>query len=320
MKRGSTKPFSPPPPSITIAAEPFRISARSDALALRADDREVATCDGATVRVNDARSGQLLRRGALAGFDAHPENVLLACSADNALLFVGATAGIAEQSKPVLVLDANTLAVTKVIEPEFDATAIAGHPSDPSLVLVAGTHLAMYDARAGRIFAELAASGAGRHARRALFSPSGQWLAIKTDSSVELWSVATLERTKTYPLATWSAAIAFSSDSERLVVCTQGRLVSLSVASDERPFERPFAANVGASDNRPTELFELDDDEMLLCLGADLRVFDARTLELRRSASDRCHIGDRVLSRDRKVLFANNAEGAIERVELDRSR
>lgn len=94
--------------------------------------------------------------------------------------------------------------------------------------------------------------------------------------------------------------------------------MTVSVASDQRPFERPFAANVTASVNGPTALFELDDDEMLLCLGADLRVFDARTLELRRSATDRCHIGDRVLSRDRKALFANNAEGAIERVELDR--
>lgn len=317
MKPRASKAAALPSASVSITAETFRISAETQALALSPDERTLATWDGVSVRLTDARSGQLVRRASVDGFGARSNTDIVAFSGDGALLFVSAEQLGDEPRARVMVLDATTLEVLRSIEPEFAVTALVAQPGASSMVIVVGERVAKFDAQTGRIVAEFATNGAPSPAQRAIIAPNGRWLATKSDSAVSLWDLATHERTKRYPLETWSAAIAFSSDSERLFLCAQSRLVTIPVTSEAPPTERTLAADVVQSSFGPTALFALDDDEMLLCLGRDLRVFDAQTLKLRRSAIDRCTDGGRVLARSARALFGNNGAGAIERVDLE---
>lgn len=315
MTRSSSS-SSLPVPTVTIAAEPFRVPTQSRALTLSPDERWLATCDGATVRIIDAASGAHVRGAPVNLRGATAQDVLLAFNCDGSLLFVAARPGSSEDIAPVLVLDATDLTVLHELEPDFDTTAIAAHPSDAAMLLVAGHRLALFDARAGRIVAEFASDGSSGGARRAFFSRNGAWIVTQCESAVELWNVASRERTKRHVLSSWAAATAFSADGEKVFFCCSGQLVTLSTTSAASATQRTLPLDVYASSLAVSDLFELGDNTMLLCIGNDLRVFDERTLALVRSSRDRCFDGDRVLSADAKRLFSNSELGAVERMDV----
>jgi WD40 repeat protein len=221
-------------------------------IALSPDGRTLAVCDGRAIRLVDSSSGQTLRLIASEGFlDARSPTF----TADGATLLWLSSAGLSA----VAVQDASATAqVTSLAG--VSVTTIAAHPNKSSVVYIGGTrHSTLRDIADETPVAELPFwTESPQDVSRtiaAVFSRSGDLLAIASSDAIDVWKLGDTERLMRVQVPADSVTtVCFSQDQTTLYAGTKdGKILAI----DPRSGNVVDTVQVFAQHNHPVVSLQL---------------------------------------------------------------